>query len=626
MTLKTPGAVSSPELEKIHRIEQIKGELAHFAKTHTIWSLEDRIKRGLWCPGILAHKETHDQVVRLCEHMGAQCESDDAEAETVSSITADIMKRGPWDHAFDLEKAQKPEIKIWLMMNAANNLDLPRETDLTQDEFLAHIDKVGGRLDEAIKNPDQFFDAAHQLALLESTKRFRIEDGVPIAEMDSGFIPMALQGFESGILHDADGMLYVGAKTIDDQVFEKWGLKKVVKDDERGRKNVPHFTNSKGEVLFKQIFPGFIVVLARNFDLAKAIARVAANPEKVTEDMALPAELFEHTLYAPTSSGPDSERAHQEEWGRKIAFFKRVMASPPPFPERLKGDGMPMRATDLLYDGMKYIKSHVNALSAEDALREKLKAKAKEPTQDQLVKNFEKINDKIEQKVDELKYLMSIFQNEAKHFDGNDAVILDMAGGAGDLGLAAAVTAIASGKPPKEVRIVDPFSYRVGLDIYTNVIVDYLPFREDLHEKVVHTNETIQEANIPDNAIMMAKHPCGDLADSLIERWMQSESPLLMIMTCCQDKACGKPARYNIAQEDWNHWCKNSSRTNIAPDRAQPHYEDQKMKLESGMEAMRQIDQARVDYLKRLGFEAELHQNTDFPKGNVIVARRKKKQ
>ncbi len=88
-------------------------------------------------------------------------------------------------------------------------------------------------------------------------------------------------------------------------------------------------------------------------------------------------------------------------------------------------------------------------------------------------------------------------------------------------------------------------------------------------------------------------------------------------MTCCQDKAADHPARYGIAQADWEDWCHKSSKTND---------EENSKNQAIGMEAMNKLDEARLRYLHRFGFEAEIIRTDKFFKGNVIVARRKSPQ
>jgi len=166
------------------------------------------------------------------------------------------------------------------------------------------------------------------------------------------------------------------------------------------------------------------------------------------------------------------------------------------------------------------------------------------------------------------------------------------------------------GRQVDEISIVDPVA---ELQSFTEVIVANLPFQADFERAVTRDLRPLQEVSFDKNSVVVAKHACGDLSDSIIENWVESESPMLVIMTCCQDKACNHPARYDITQDDWKKWCKESSKTNSQSEK----------KKKQGMEAMTNLDEARVEYLKRHGFDAKLYQTDQFPKGDVIVAVRK---
>lgn len=214
--------------------------------------------------------------------------------------------------------------------------------------------------------------------------------------------------------------------------------------------------------------------------------------------------------------------------------------------------------------------------------------------------------------MDEVKYMVSLMSEELDNLPPNIKRVVDMAGGAGDLGLAISMELLARKKEINETNIVDPLE---DLAIFNRLIVEQLPNSEEFKKIVSYKTKTLQEAKIPPDSLVVAKHACGDLTDTIIERWVQSESPLLVIMTCCQDKAKNQPARYNIPQDDWKKWCKDSSKTNS---------EDPKKRAQ-GMEAMTKLDEARVSYLRRFGFDAQLVQTDRFPKGDVIIAKRPKK-
>ena len=599
-----PAMPSEQEEERIHeRVREIKGELTEFfndqREAHPyLRPLLDRTTRGLEAVGIVALKETNAAAKRLADKMGADY---DALLEMILAI----QTGGPWPYAAALKDAQDPVVKTWIMLRSANNMGREREMDMTEREFLQDVERIKGHLTEALQNPEGFFKKSKRSVLEDARQRFRVEDGVPIAELDNGFVPMAIDGYPAGVLHDADGYLMVGAGEIGDRAFVEWGLHKELRED-RGRPNVEFWVNDKGEALIKKLYPGFVVVLSRNFDLAKAIARSCITESKAPSEPPS-SEALGHTRYKPTSS--DESESHTEEW-RKLGFLRR---SPGGLPGEAGGSKEMVRVMDDFYTKLAYIKGQVVYLDALALLRKKKAAKNKEVTPEEAGDLAVKTEQKMEQKMEELRHLINLAAPQFDRLPPDIDVVIDMAGGAGDLGLAVSAELLASGRELKEGRIVDPFARTCGLDYFMDFSIDYLPFSEELREKVHQTHETLQESEITPDAIVVAKHACGDLSDSIIEKWVDSDSPMLVMMTCCQEKAAHKPARYDIPQADWEKWCKDSGKTN------DPNGKQYRV----GMEAMTKLDTARVQYLRRHGFEAELHQTNKFPKGDVIIARRK---
>ncbi len=603
----SPEGAAPPEAREAEartRVEEVKKELAEFGQAHGLRGLDDRIKRGLDPVGILAAAETRRPVEAVAEKEGGRLED-------VLKMTLDIQTGGPWAYAAKLKEARDPDAKVWMMMNAANTLGKEREMDLTEAEFLADLDRVRGNLAAAEADPEKFFEKARRHVLEESQKRFRVVEGVPISEMDNGFIAMAVNGYEAGIIQDADGMLFVGAKEIDAGVLEKWGLHPELRED-RGRKDVEFYVNDKGEALIKKLYPGFAVVLSRNFDLARAVARASdkSRPLGPDETVDPPAEALTHTLFEPTSQkGMKSGEVKQDP----MSFLRRRPETETP--AAASPETALVRTKDLFYEGLSFAKSQVIFLDSLENVRKERARKGKAVSEKDFEKTVEKTERKVRQKMDELRYMIDSMSPSLDRLPDEPVTVMDMAGGAGDLGLAVGTKLLAEGRQLKEARIVDPFSRLHQLDVFTDTIIDYLPFRDELRGKVVHTYETVQEAEPTPDSVVVAKHACGTLSDDIIEKWVGSESPLLVIMTCCHDKAVDQPARYNLSQEEWRGLCSASAATN------DPNEKNWKR----GMEAMTKLDSARVEYLKRRGFDVELVQTDKFPKGDVIIARRKKK-
>lgn len=590
LEIGTKAAKHEEEIDLESRVTVITEELNSFAATNNIPPLGDRVRRGLDPIGIMALKETQTKIQALCERMGANFDQ-------VLKMTIHIQVAGPWEYGKQLKEATDPNTQVWMIMNTANTMGKERELDMTNEEFVRDLDRIHDHLDRALDDPSSFFGTARQHVLEQSRTRFHIIEDVPIAEMDNGFIPMAVDPrFNAGIIHDADGMLFVGAREVPDDLFLRSGLRIELRED-RGRPDVPFFVNDRGEAIVKKLFPGFVVVLSRSFGLAREIVQAVNSGDS---EKTLSPKYLGHTVYIPTSM-EDAEESSEEflrEARRRIA-------------EVLAGDER-AEATfeDKFYEKLFQVKSTVIAADAEKELRRNRAASNREVDPSEIKALQEKTQRKSRQKIEELKYMLEILEPALKDLPPNVSV-MDMAGGAGDLGLATTMKLMEEGKTPQKTRIIDPMA---ELELFTKMIIDNLPRSDEFNAVVKHEALALQDVDIPDNAIVIAKHACGDLTDTIIENWVQSKSPMLVIMTCCQDKAKDKPARYDIPQDDWKTWCKASAKTN-SPKPA---------KREQGMEAMTRLDEARVQYLQRHGCEATLHQTNKFPKGDVIVAKRKR--
>ncbi len=556
-----------------------------FSEDNKIPSIEDRIRRGLDPVGIMALKETNEKVKSFCEE-------NDVDYNEVKKMVLDIQLGGPWEYAEKLKDAEDLTVKTWIILNAANTMEKEREMDLTEEEFLNDIERIKIILDEANSSPDYFFEKAKGHVLEKSQERFRVEDGVPISEMDNGFIAMAINGYEGGVVQDADGLLFVGAKNIDESIFEKWNLKKEERDDGRGHM-ATFYANDRKEDVVKKIHPNFYIILSRNFDLAKAVIQGTSeiNPDNLG-----------HKRYRPTSMDKkNNENKKRIKKNPRIGEIK----------ENAEEKGEETRRKKF-YNRLTFLKAQQAFRDRAIGIIRKRREKNKERvTSDDLEAEADKTKKKLKQKMEELKYMISVMGEELSSLPPDVNEIVDMAGGAGDLGLAVSMEMFLRDKELKQTSIIDP---EEELKTYNECIIKELPDPEKFKEVVDFKLETLQEAEIPDNAIVVAKHPCGDLTDIIIEKWVQSKSPLLVIMTCCQEKAAKQPARYNIKQEDWKDWCKKSAKTNVT---------DNPQKLKEGVEAMTKLDNARVDYLQRHGFNARLFQNSEFPKGDIILAKRR---
>jgi len=741
-------AAGTRENESQTRVEASREDLRSFydalpedfKRERRLQPLTDRVQRGVNPISLMGLRETAGPVAELEQAWGV-------DRQKLLDVSAVLQSGGPWDYADEFRSGKDPAVRLWLTLAGVSNMVRKRELDLTPDEFVGDLEKAERLLKSAVADPEAFYVRARESVVdgLEEAKQKRlyvVEDGVPISELDDGFTYMAIEGHRSGVWIDADGMLFVGAKEIDGGSITKWGLKAESAQDERGR-TVTFYANEQGERLIKQLYPGFAVILNRSFELAKAVSRAAAG----TEEPAPSGDALGHAMFEPTSA---AEAGDDEFQGLE---FLRHMRDHRPGPES-KSTAM-IRVKDLFYDQLRYVKSTVKSMDAVEAA-EKMKAQSgktlKEKDKEKIVMKEWR---KMDQKADELIHLIDAMKEDLSGLPASEqTVVMDMAGGAGDLGLAVSMQMLAEGRGLKETRIVDPFAKKMGLDHFMGLIIDASPFRSELKEKVRQTNEPLQEAEITPDALVVAKHACGTLSDDILEKWVRSESPMVCLMTCCQEKAADYSPRYGFSRAEWKMLCKDSGGTaalnprelddfiaqvaksggldpaaaekavlraaNSEPFRPQvwdglweslsrdraltpeaeeglraelgrglglgdqewsdfianfrkdlvnlkgllegdpadkakdgqlkaraegklkarvwkfwfgKHFQDQEgLKLDladntatylRGLQAMTVLDGRRVEYLRRHGFEAELKQTTKFPKGDIIIARRR---
>ncbi len=594
-------------------VDALRAELRDFSTEHGIRSMNSRWRRGMNPAAILAIGQTRKVIEDIVKKLSPE-HSTSVMAE-LTQIVTDIQEGGPWKYADRLREATDPAIKLWYLLQFASvsGRDRATERQLTQKEFLDEVDTTKRTLEGLSLEDDSGLGQAVTAIRLDAAKNLRIESGVPITQSAYGFIDMAIQGYKSGVFQDADGMLYVGAENIPNELFSAWGLDIV--EENKNNKTIQHFTSHSGDTLVQKTGPGFAIIRSRNFGLAKAIAQasVSENPLSIIP----PEGSLGHVMYESTSVAKNKELTADvgidkvdDERTRK-AFLRRRREDillPP-----VETTAM-VRSIDEFYHGLGFIRSmHVFLDAWENKRLEKLK-KNKPLTAEDFDKESRKVARKQQQKIEELRYLNSIFEKYLDVLPPGTNTIVDVAGGAGDLGLALSTLFLSKGRELKETRIADPFSSSFGFDYFMDTMLDYLPFRDELREKVTHTNENAQEVEMPADAVIVAKHSCGTLSDDIIERWAShSKSPLLMIMTCCHNKAVGEPARYGMNQQEWDSLCKETGKASN---------EDTKRRAE-GMAALTKLDEARVAYLRRRGFDAVLTQTDKFPMGDVLVIQRR---
>ncbi len=614
--------------------EEIGRQLDAFVEKHGIKSLRDRLRIGLNEAAALGFEDTRKLVQELCGTLAV----DESDAQMIYNnlvdMTLDMQQHGPWDYAEVLAQAESPEVKAWYMLNAAVSLGYESEHDLEEPELMEEIDRIKGHLKEGIADPEGFMQAAREHAIEKAeaaiyyseddrkAKDFDKSDPehryIPRGEGLGTFLPMALKGYEVGIVQDAEGWVYVGAQgMIGDRLIESCGLKRDVRPDPRDpKRKVTFYLNKDGQEVVKKVHRGLLVILSRSFDLAQAIAEAVRDHQSI---MHLTEDAIKHKRVTQTSEGERDEAETPEEalehWQRK-QFLRR--------PDRAEGSAETTalsRPQDEFYDDMLYIRGMYVYLDAVKKAKQDRKKKGGKPlTSDDLEDISRKTWEKMAQKVDELRYVNELIDEMGDRLPQGIHSVIDMAGGAGDLGLAVGTKLMTQGREINDIEIVDP---QEGTEDFMQNIIEHLPFRRDLEKVARHNNGYLQDAHIRPDSVVVAKHACGSLTDAIIKQFVESDSPMLIAMTCCQEKAQDDPASYGLGQEKWKNLCTCSGLTNTeVPEEPGKAHDIAAKKLHEGQQAMLGLDMARVDYLRRHGFKAELKINHKFPKGDVIIARR----
>lgn len=610
-----------PTIE-IDRDELIQ-QLDAFTQSYNIKSLRDRLKWGLNEVAILAYDKTNEKVKELCDIMFENKEEAERAFENLVDMSVDIQEHGPWDFAKDLAEAERPEVKLWYMLNTAESLGYEQKMEMNEQEFREDVQRIIDHLEHAKKDPEKFLELAkeHIQKKSEAAIYFAEDDKdklIPRGEGLQTALPMALKGYEVGIAQDSEGWVFVMAQgMISDRLLESCGLTKKVKPDPRdASRRITVFLNNKGQEVVKKVHRGFLVILSKSFDLAQAIAE-AVKEQKDTIEIA--DEALGHTrVIQTTEKQRDNDKAKDDEhWFRKQ--FLRRPGNVSVNAKESQSEAL-SRPRDDFYEQMLYIRALYVYLDAVEKTRSDKEKDGKELTDLDRETISERVWNKMEQKVDELRYVNELLQKEGEGIPPNVKAVIDMAGGAGDLGLAVGTEFLAQGRELEDIEIVDP---QEGVDDLMENIIDHIPFRQDFEKIAHHNTGFLQDANIRPDSIVVAKHACGTLTDAIIDQWINSESPMLVAMTCCQDKAKHQPAHYGLEQKRWHDLCVLSGATGKeVPDEPGKKRDMALKELERGKQAMYELDMARVEHLRRNGFKAELHTTDKFPKGDVIIARR----
>lgn len=262
-----PGNV---EVSEDKKIEDIRKQLQEYGEENKLKGLEGRIERGLDPAGMLAVKETREKLEKIAKALGAKIEN-------VVKLTNELHVGAIWDRADDLVNGYDPAVETWMIAAEIAASDEEKKGDLEKEEFLKDYKRVNWWLDKAVEDPEWSAKQAKEDLIESSKEQFKMEDGVPISKLDSGFLAMAVNGYEAGVVEQG-GMLFVGAKELDFDVLEKLGLHTEEKED-RGRKAI-FYVDENGKDIVKKLYPGLGIVLTGDKKLAKELV-VGTVGEKI---------------------------------------------------------------------------------------------------------------------------------------------------------------------------------------------------------------------------------------------------------------------------------------------------------------------------------------------------------
>lgn len=260
----------SPEYQEYlkQKIAQIAEELKAYGEQYRLRGLEGRIQRGLDPAGMLAVKETREKLERIAKGLGA-------DMKDVISLTNELHVGGIWKNADALAEGKRPDVKTWMVAGEVTVSGKEKEQDLTPEEFIADYERVNKLLEEGGSNPEDFAVRARENLITRSREQYKVEDGVPVSELDSGFLAMAVNGHKAGIVKDKGGLLFVGANELDYGSLEKVGLKALEKED-RGRM-ATFYQDQEGKDVVKKLYPGFSIVLNGDIGVGKKLAMSGAE-------------------------------------------------------------------------------------------------------------------------------------------------------------------------------------------------------------------------------------------------------------------------------------------------------------------------------------------------------------
>lgn len=255
-------------VEKHVRLGKIRRELEEYGSANGLRGLVGRMQRGLDPAGMIAVEETLGALEDIGNALGV-------DLVAFIRLTNALHVGAIWDYVDAFRSGNDPALQLWMVAGEACVSGKEKESDLTPEEFLKDVQRVEGLLAEAVVNPQAFVQRAHQELVGRAEAKFVLEDGVPMSEVDDGFLSAALCGYSSAVVKDKDGLMFVGAQALDYQALIHLGLAEVTRFDERRGCEVTFWVDQEGVDVVKVLYPGFCIVFQDRSDVAKALAKTA---------------------------------------------------------------------------------------------------------------------------------------------------------------------------------------------------------------------------------------------------------------------------------------------------------------------------------------------------------------
>ena len=171
--------------------------------------LEGRAQRGLDPAGMLAVHETREIIEKLAQDAGINIKD-------VDELTNALHVGAIWSKADDLAKAEKPEVKAWMLL--ADECREVNDRDLAPNEYLGDVDRIKKDLESAEKDPEAALEKAVKDIVEQAKEKFVKKDGVPFSEQDA-FLYMAIAGEKYGVCKSGE-LYFSGANELDYSVLE----------------------------------------------------------------------------------------------------------------------------------------------------------------------------------------------------------------------------------------------------------------------------------------------------------------------------------------------------------------------------------------------------------------------